>query len=110
MKLSRAKIALAKRNLRKLKKDGYSLRKIARILKDQISFQALGRFINEKEYIPKDENVCKLLDLYADPNPYRNLPKWYKRTPEALEYFNRKREQIKAMSDEAKSQRDEVKR
>ena len=104
LKLSRAKIALAKRNLRKLKKEGFSLRKIAKVLKDQISFQALGRFINERDYIPKDEKVCKLLDLYADPNPYRGLPKWYKRTPEALAFYNGKREQIKRMYDEAKAQ------
>lgn len=104
LKLSRAKIAIAKRNLRKLKNDGYSLRKISKILKDQISFQALGRFINERDYIPKDEKVCKLLDLYAEPNPYRGLPKWYKRTPEALNFFNGKREQIKQMYNEAKEQ------
>lgn len=104
LRLSRAKIALAKKNLRRLRKEGYSLRKIAGILKDQISFQALGRFINERGYIPKDEKVCKLLDLYADPNPYRGLPKWYKRTPEALAFFNEKREQIKAMYNEAKAQ------
>jgi len=105
LKLSVAKIKIAKKNLRKLQRDnGYSLRQIAAVLKNKISFQSLGRFISERDYIPKDEDVCKLLDLYADPNPYRQLPKWYKRTPEALLFFNTKRQQIKDISDEAKSQ------
>lgn len=107
LKLSRAKIKIAKKKLRHLQRDkGYSLRQMAAILKNGISFQSLGRFINEKDYIPKDEKVCKLLDLYADLNPFRGLPKWYKRTQDALDFFNEKREQIKRMSDEAKRQRD----
>jgi hypothetical protein len=77
---------------------------MAGMLGNKISFQSLGRFINEKDYIPKDAAVCDLLDLYADPNPYRGLPKWYRRTPEALNFFNTKRAQIKTMYDEAKAQ------
>jgi hypothetical protein len=108
LRLSRAKIRIAKKNLRKLQRENkYSLRQIAAILKNGISFQSLGRFINEKDYIPKDEAVCKLLDLYADPNPYRQLPKWYKQTQDALDFFNKKRAQIKQMSDEARHKRDE---
>lgn len=109
LKLSKAKIRLAKKNLRELQKNhGYSLRQMALVLKNKITFQSLGRFISEKEYVPKDEDVCKLLDLYADPNLYRGLPKWYKRTPEALKFFNTKREQIQKMSDIAKAQRQEI--
>lgn len=109
MKLSRAKIKVAKKKLRHLQKDmKYSLRQISSILKNGISFQSLGRFINEKDYIPKDEKVCQLLDLYADPNPYRQLPKWYKRTQDALDFFNTKRDQIKTMTDNAKRQRDSL--
>lgn len=107
LKLSQAKIKLAKKNLRKLQQDhGYTLRQMAAKFGNDISFQSLGRFINEKNYIPKDEKVCRLLDLYADPNPFRGLPKWYKRTQDALNFFNEKRKQIKRMSDEAKRQRD----
>ncbi|SRR5258706_14171532 len=106
LKLSKAKIKIAKKNLRKLQYDkNLSLRQMAAILKNKITFQSLGRFISEKNYIPKDEAVCKLLDLYADSNPYRSLPKWYNRTPAALNFFNTKREQIKEMSDKAKAQR-----
>lgn len=106
LKLSKAKVRIAKKNLRELQRDkNLSLRQMAKILKNKITFQALGRFISEKDYIPKDEAVCKLLDLYADPNPYRGLPKWYKRNPAALNFFNEKRMQIKQMSDTAKKQR-----
>ena len=109
MKLSRAKIKVAKKKLRHLQNDmKYSLRQMAAILKNGISFQSLGRFINEKDYIPKDAEVCKLLDLYADLNPYRQLPKWYKRTQDALDFFNTKRDQIKTMTDNAKRQRDSL--
>ncbi len=105
LKLSKAKIRLAKKNLRELQKiHGYSLRQMARVLKNKITFQSLGRFINERDYVPKDEDVCKLLDLYADPNPYRGLPKWYARTAEALSFFNNKRAQIKQMSNDAKAE------
>jgi hypothetical protein len=107
LKLSRAKIKIAKKKLRHLQRDmNYSLRQMAAILNNGISFQSLGRFINEKDYIPKDEKVCDLLDLYADPNPFRGLPKWYKRTQDALDFFNTKRDQIKQMTDNAKRQRD----
>lgn len=106
MKLSKAKIQIAKKNLHKLQQEkNLSLRQMAKALKNKITFQALGRFISEKNYIPKDEAVCKLLDLYADPNPYHGLPKWYNRTPEALNFFNEKRMQIKQMSNDAKNTR-----
>lgn len=106
LKLSKAKIKIAKKNLRKLQQDrSLSLRQMAAILKNKITFQSLGRFISERDYIPKDEATCKLLDLYADLNPYRGLPKWYKRTPAALSFFNGKREQIQKMNNEAKAQR-----
>jgi len=104
-RLSMAKIKLAKKRLRHLQKDmNYSLRQMAAKFGNDISFQSLGRFITEKYYVPKSPEVCALLDLYADPNPYRGLPKWYKRTPEALTFFNTKRAQIKTMYDEAKFQ------
>jgi hypothetical protein len=106
LKLSMAKIRLAKKNLRNLQREkNLSLRQMAAILKNKITFQSLGRFINERDYVPKDEGVCKLLDLYADPNPYRGLPKWYKRNDDALNFFNTKRAQIKKMSDDAKRTR-----
>ena len=99
-KLSRAKIKKRKTALRKLK---MSLRDIAKLYNNEVTFQTLGRFINEADYIPKDPKVCEVLGLYLDENPYRKLPRWYKRLPEALEFFNKKREQIKGMSESSRN-------
>ena len=97
LRLSQAKITTAKKRLRELQRRGLSLRDMAGKL--NISFQTLGRFINEKDYVPASVDVCRKLDIIADPNPYRSLPRWFVRSPEALEYVNRKRAQIKSMSD-----------
>ena len=106
LKLSRAKIKARKRQLRKLNEIYKSWRKVQSIFYPEVSYQVLNRFVNDKKYVPANVEVLKALDLYADPNPFRGLPKWYKRTQDALNFFNEKREQIKKMSDEAKRQRD----
>lgn len=98
LKLSQAKIKLAKKRLKAIQESGVTLRAMSAKLNHVITFQSLGRFINEKKYIPSSYEICKALDLLADPNPYRGLPKWYKRTAEALDFFNTKREQIKQMA------------
>jgi hypothetical protein len=107
-KLSQAKIKTRKKQLRRLNEVEKSWRNVHHKYYPEISYQVLNRFATDKTYVPADVKICDALDLYADPNPYRGLPKWYKRTPEALNFFNTKREQIKVMSDEAKRQRDEV--
>lgn len=105
-RLSVKKIKAAKKRLRLLQKErGYSLRQMAKVLGGKISFQSLGRFIAEKDFVPASDRVRELLDLYQDPNPYRSLPRYIKRTPEALAYVTKKREQIKRMYDDAKAQR-----
>jgi FMN phosphatase YigB (HAD superfamily) len=106
MKLSQSKIKERKKQLRRLNGVIKSWRNIQRDYYPEVSYQTLNRFATDKKYIPADVDTCKALDIFADVNPYRQLPKWYKRTPEALEYFNTKRAQIKMMSDKAKSQRD----
>jgi hypothetical protein len=107
-RLSRAKIKIAKKHLVNLQNEGLSLRQIARKLGNKITFQSLGRFIREKDYVPVSDDVRELLDLYADPNPYKGLPRWYKRIPEALGYWNDTRSKIRQMYDEAK--REQIKR
>lgn len=64
----------------------------------QVKHGTLQRFATDADYVPTDETLLQLLDLIVPPNPYRILPRWYKRIPEALEYFNGKRSQIAAMS------------
>jgi hypothetical protein len=108
LKLSQAKIKLAKKRLKAIQESGVTLRAMSAKLNHVITFQSLGRFINEKKYVPSSYEICKVLDLLADPNPYRSLPKWYKRTPEALRFFNTKRSQIKQMSNDAKATRESL--
>lgn len=107
-KLSQVKIRALKRKLHNAILAGHSLREMASspfFYNGEITFQTLGRFAHEKNYVPASYKVCQALDILADPNLYRGLPKWYKRTQAALDFFNLKREQIKQMSNAAKAQR-----
>ncbi len=106
-RLSQSKIKALKRKLRDAIAAGHSLREMAsspHFYNNAITFQNLGRFINERDYTPASLEVCKALDILADPNPYRGLPKWYQRTQEALDFFNTKRVQIKQMAISAKAE------
>lgn len=64
----------------------------------EIKHGTLQRFATDKDYIPADENILRALDLIEPPNPYRILPRWYKRIPQSLDYFNFIREQTAMMS------------
>jgi hypothetical protein len=103
-KLSQVKIKARKKQLRLLNGIEQSWRVIQRDYYPEVTYQTLNRFANDKKYIPVDDDVRKALDLYADPNPYRGLPKWYKRIPAALEYFTTTRNAIKSMYAEARRQ------
>lgn len=103
-RLSKAKIRKRKVELKRLHKI-YSWRKMAdEIYGGEVGFGVLQRFACEKDYIPKDEKILLALDLITPKNPFRILPRWYKRTNEALNFFNKKREQIKKMSDSAREE------
>jgi len=103
-RLSQAKIKERKKQLRLLNGIEKSWRVIQRDYYPEVTYQTLNRFSNDKKYVPVDEDVRKALDLYADPSPYRSLPKWYNRTPEALAFFQGMRVKIKGMYDEARKQ------
>lgn len=112
IRLSQAKIKILKKRLNGAISAGHSLREMAtspHFYNGAVTFQTLGRFVNERDYVPANFETCKALDIIADLNPYRGLPKWYKRIPEALQFFNTKREQIQVMSDKAKAQRKTMK-
>ena len=103
-RLSKSKIAKRKRELNRLHKI-YSWRKMAAdIYGGEIKFGTLERFATDKDYIPKDVHLLSVLELVTPPSPYRILPKWYKRSPEALSFFQGMREKIKGMYDEARKQ------
>lgn len=105
-RLSKTRIKARKAELRRLHKLIRSWRKIAaEYYGGEVSHGLLQRFAKEPDYIPQDERIQKALDLPTPKNPYRILPRWYKRTPEALAFFNNKRAQIKQMQNEQNQQR-----
>jgi hypothetical protein len=106
-RLSKSLVRKRRAELKRLHKI-YSWRVIARdFYDDQIQFGTLQRFATDRTYTPKDPSLLDLLGVMVTPSPYRQLPKWFKRTPQALEYFNTKRAQIQTLSNEAKRQRKE---
>lgn len=59
----------------------------------------LNRFAKSKgTWIPQGCEILTALGLVKEPNPFRVLPRWYERTPEALEYYQHKKEQARQMS------------
>jgi len=104
-KLNKTALGALRRQLKRLH-SLYSYREMSeQIYNSEVSHSVLQRLATDKGYTPADVNILQALDLIRKPNPYRVLPRWFKRTPEALEYFNRKRAQIRTMSDAAKAQR-----
>lgn len=75
------------------------------IYNEDVSHSVLQRLATDANYTPTDAKILQALDLIKKPNPYRGMPRWYVRSAAALEFYNRKREQIRCMSDEAKAQR-----
>jgi len=108
-RLSQAKIKKRRAQLRLLYGIEKSWRVISRDYYPEVTFQTLQAFADKgRNYVPANEQAREALDLYADHNPYRGLPRWYKRTPEALAFVTTKKEQIKQMQEEAKKQRKAV--
>ena len=104
-RLSMAKIKKRKRQLRLLYGIENSWRIIQRDYYPEVTFQTLQGFADPKrKYIPASDEVREALDLYADHNPYKTMPRWYKRIPAALEYWQETKIKIKGMYEEAKKQ------
>ena len=104
-RLSMAKIKKRRQQLRLLYGLENSWRKVQRDYYPEVSFQTLQAFADRKRnYIPADDKIRSVLDLYADHNPYGKIPRWFLRTPASLEYWETKRAQIKQMYDDARAQ------
>lgn len=83
----------------------YSFRQMSdEIFGGKVSFQVLGRFAKEKDYVPVDEEVLKALDLITPPNPYRVLPRYFQRTKEALAFYRHQGDLIRKAGADAKAQ------
>lgn len=101
-KINKTALSALRRQLRRLN-DIYSWGEMSeQIYEGTVSRSVLHRIATDKRYTPADEQILTALDLYRKPNPYRILPRWFKRTPEALEYVNTKREQIRQMGRETR--------
>ena len=70
IKLSQAKIEQSRKLLKRAQAGGLSLRQIAKLLNGVITFQALGAFASGK-YTPKSYEVCRVLEILADPKVIR---------------------------------------
>lgn len=96
-------IAVRKKQIRNLYDVVGSWRVLARdYFGGEIKHGTLQRFATDKDYIPADERLLRVLDLIEPPNPYRVLPRWYKRTPEALRYFDFVRSRTSELSAETR--------
>src|SRR3990172_1317589 len=102
IRLNKSKIAKRKAQLKRLHKV-YSWRKMAKeIFNGEIKFGTLERFVTDPDYVPKEEQLLRVLDLIAPPNPYRGMPRWWKRTQKALEKFNSMKAKVKQLSDDTR--------
>lgn len=81
----------------------YSWRKMAaEIYGGEVAHGVLQRIATDDDYIPADGKILRALDILKKPNPYRMLPRWFKRIPEALEYYEGKRARIRFLSQETR--------
>ena len=109
-RINKAALRALRGHLKRLNKI-YSYRDMAtEIYGDKVSHGVLQRLATDKKYTPANVKILQALEVIQKPNPYRILPRRFNRTPEALEWFNKKREQIRTMSDAAKEQRREMRK
>lgn len=66
---------------------------------EKVNFATLNRIANSKgAWLPKDEKILTALGLLKPRSPFAVLPKWFDRTPEALAWFNGKKQIVKDMN------------
>lgn len=103
MRVLKKTVAMRKKQIRNLYEVVGSWRTLAKeYFGNEIKHGTLQRFATDKNYIPADERLLRLLDLVEPPNPYRVLPRWYKRIPEALRYFDFVRSRTSELSTETR--------
>lgn len=98
-KAKRLALALIREN-----RNGRSWREIAaQDYDNQVHFATLNRIaINKGEWLPRDETVLELLGLIVKRSPYAIMPRYFQRTPEALNWFLHKRNLAKGIADETR--------
>ncbi len=64
----------------------------------------LNRFAKSHgEWLPKDENILQKLGLITVRSPYAIMPRWWERTPEALQRFKYVRDQARIIANETRA-------
>lgn len=86
--------------LRQMNRQGRSWRTIAREdYGDRVHFATLNRIaLSKGKWLPKDEQVLIVLGLIKLRSPYAGMPRYFHRTPEALSWFQHKKELVKSLS------------
>ena len=98
--------------------DKAKARKFAKSLflknRNRVSWRALSRIHgiaagtlnriakSDGKWLPKDETVLEKLELLKDRSPYGIMPRWWKRTPEALQVFKYVRNQARIIANETR--------
>jgi len=95
--VSKSRTTAVRRELRLLNKSGKSYRWIA-IHKygGKIKHGILQRLVKDG-YIPTDETIIDLLGIRREKNLYWDVPPYYERSAETLEYIRDKRDRIQTM-------------
>jgi hypothetical protein len=83
------------RSWRQIAKDDYG---------DRVSFATLNRIaISKGDWLPKDEEVLKVLGLIVPRSPYAVMPRWWERSPDALRVFRYIGNQAKIIANETRN-------
>lgn len=95
---------LARRLLRE-NRSGRSYRTIAREdYQGEIDQSTLSRIARSKgTWLPKDETILSKLGLLTTRSPYAIMPRWWERTPEALQMFLYTRNQARIIANETRA-------
>ena len=71
----------------------------------------LNRIANSHgEWLPKDETILCKLGLLTVRSPYAIMPRWWKRTPEALQHFKYIRDQARTIGNDTRMSQNEYKK
>ena len=70
-----------------------------------VNYATVSRFANSRgEWVPKDEVILERLGLLTERSPYAVLPRYFKRTPEALAWFSHIKGLAKGIGEDTKRQ------
>lgn len=105
MTIASSKAKKLARRLLSENRNGRSYRTIAREdYRDEIDQSTLSRIARTKgEWLPKSHELLELLGLLTIRSPYGIMPRWWKRTPEALERFVYVRNQARIIANETRA-------